>query len=178
VAAESELPNFPGRDGGAEEDGDNVHHGAGNPAENETIHQETEVDGFEATKESGWFAGVTELGEFDVGHDFRATPITREEKYGEHAGEALIPPKPISGDALRGDETRNEERRIGGEGGGDHRSAGKPPGDVAARDEKLRGVTAGAAAVIDADQKIDEEIADDDNPVGGCKGHEPLSVVL
>ncbi len=172
------MPNFSRCDRGTEKDSDDVHHGARNPAEDEAVHEEPEIDGFETAEESGWLAGVTELGEFDVGHDFGAAPVTSEEKDGQHAGEALIPPKPISGDALRGDEAGDEERRVGGERRGDHGSTGEPPGDITAGDEELRGITAGAAAVIDANQKIDEEIADDDNPIGGCKGHEPLSVVL
>src|SRR5260221_6195092 len=178
MIAERKLPNLSRCDSGAEENGDDVHHGAGDPAENEAVHEKAEVDGFEAAEESRVFAGVTELGEFDVGHDLRAAPITREEKDGEHAGEALIPPQPVTGDALRRDKTGDEKRRVGGKGGGDHGGAGKPPRDVAAGDEKFGGGTAGAAAAIDAGEKIDEEIADDDNPIGGCKGHEPLSVVL
>src|SRR5262249_17451745 len=120
-------------------------------AKDEAVHEQTEIDGFEAAKKSCRLAGVAELGEFDVGHDFRATPITREEKDGEHTRKALIPPKPVACDPLRRDEPGNEQRSIGGECGRDHRGACKPPGNVAARDEELSGVAARALAIIDAD---------------------------
>jgi len=70
--------------------------------------------------------------EFDVGHDFPARrQIAREEKDGEHAGEALIPPKAIfSGDALRGNEAGDEQRRVGGERRGPTMEVPASPGDV------------------------------------------------
>ena len=165
VAAEREFDNFAFRDGGAEEDGDDVNHRARDPAEDEAVHEQAEVDGFEAAEEGSGLAGVAKLGELDVGHYFGATPIAREEKDREHAGEALVPPEPVAGDALRGDEASDEKRRVGSECGGDHGRSGEPPGNIAAGDEEFGGVAGSAAAVVDADHEIDQQVADDDGPV-------------
>jgi hypothetical protein len=62
------------------------------------------------------------------------------------------PPDPIAGDALGVDQAGDEQRRIGGEGGGDHGSAGQPPGHVATGDEIIFGVFGGAAAEVEPEQ--------------------------
>lgn len=178
MIADRDFPNFALRDRIAKKDGDDVNHRAGDPADDETVHQKPEINGFESAEECRRLAGVAKLCQFDVGHDFGTTPIASEEKDSEHPGEALVPPEPVAGDALRGDQASDEQGSIRSKSGGDHGSAGEPPRNIAAGDEKLGCIAARTAAIVDADQKIDEEIADNDDPIGGSKGHGPLFWLL
>jgi hypothetical protein len=171
VAAEADGEDAALGDGVAEENGGDADHGFDDPAEDEAVHEGAEVDGAEAAEEGGGFALVAELDKFDVGENFCAAPVAREEEDGHHAAEALRPPEPVAGDAVAGDEAGDEERRVGGECGGDHGSAGEPPGNVAAGDEKFLGTAGGTAAVVERDEKIEEQVGGDDDPVGGGEGH-------
>ena len=171
VAAESDLEDAALGDGVAEENGGDADHGFDDPAEDEAIHQRTEIDGAKAAKESGGFALVAELDEFDVGEDFGAAPVASEEEDRHHAAEALRPPKPVAGNAVASNEACNEERSVGGEGRGDHGGAGEPPGDIAAGNEKLLGAAGRAAAVVETDEEIEEQVGGDDDPIGGGEDH-------
>jgi len=171
VAAEADAQDAALGNGVTEEDGGDADHGFDDPAEDEAVHEGAEVDGAKAAEEGGGFALVAELDELDVGEDFGAAPVAREEEDGHHAAEALRPPEPVAGDAVAGDEAGDEERSVGGEGGGDHGSAGEPPGDVAAGDEELFGAAGGAAAVVEADEEIEEQVGGDDDPIGGGEDH-------
>src|SRR5580692_8779783 len=91
-------------DGVAEEDGGDADHGFDDPAEDEAVHQSSEIDGAEAAEKGSGFALVTKLDEFDVSENFGAAPVAREEKDSHHAAETLRPPKPVAGDAVAGDQ--------------------------------------------------------------------------
>jgi len=171
VAADADGEDAALGDGVAEKDGSDADHGFDDPAEDEAVHEGAEVDGAEAAEEGGGFALVAELDEFDVGEDFGAAPVAREEEDGHHAAETLRPPEPVSGDTVAGDEASDEERRVGGESGGDHGSAGEPPGNVAAGDEEFFGAAGRAAAVVEADEEIEEQVGGDDDPIGGGEDH-------
>src|SRR5271155_2988645 len=167
VAAEADRQDAALRDGVAEKDGGDADHGFDDPSEDKAVHERAEVDSAEAAEESGGFALVAELDEFDVCEDFGAAPVAGEEEDGHHAAEALRPPEPVAGDAVACDEAGDEEWRVGGESGRDHGGAGEPPGDVAAGDEKLFGAAGGAAAVVKTDEEIEEQVGGDDDPVDG-----------
>src|SRR6202041_1405263 len=67
--------------------------------------------------------------------------------------------------------TGDEQWSIGRESGGDHGSAGEPPGNVASRDEIIFRTLTGAAAEIKSEQKRDHQIADNCGPVEQSKCH-------
>src|SRR5438876_8156636 len=171
VAADRELQDAAGGDHGTEEDGDDVCHSIGDPAEDETVHQQSEVEGLEAAQKSGGLAAVANLGQLDVGKNLGAAPVAGKEKDGEHAAEAHAPPDPVAGDSLGGDDAGDQQRSISRESRGHHRGTGQPPGDVAARDEKIFGVAGGAPAVIKTDEQVDDKVAGDDEPVDVSQGH-------
>ena len=171
VAAERELEDAALGDGVAEENGGDADHGFDDPAEDEAVHQRAEIESAKTAEECGGLALVTKLDKFNVGEDFGAAPIAREEKNGHHATEALRPPEPVTGNAVFCDEAGDEERRVGGESCGDHGSAGEPPGNVAAGDEKFLGAAGGAAAIVKTDEQIEEQVGGDDDPVDGGKDH-------
>ena len=171
MASEGKGENAALGDHGSERHSDDVDHGARDPAEDEAVHEQTEIDGFKSAEEGGGLAGIANLDEFDVGENFGTAPVAREEENGGHAGEAQAPPDPVAGDTLGGDESADEEGRVGGEGGGHHRGAGKPPGDIAAGDEKVFSGTAGFAAVVDADEQVEEQVGSDNEPVEMRKRH-------
>src|SRR5882757_4853267 len=60
-------------------------HGLDDPAENQTIHQGAQIKSAKTAQESGGLAAVTQLHKLHVGEDFRAPPITREEKNRHHS---------------------------------------------------------------------------------------------
>src|SRR5438874_9373894 len=104
MTADGELQDAAGGDHGTEQDGDDVGHGVGDPAEDEAVHQQSEIKRLEATQEGSRLAAITNLGQLDVGEDFGAAPVAGEEKNGEHAAKAHAPPDPVAGDALGGDD--------------------------------------------------------------------------
>src|SRR5438477_9398897 len=53
---------------------DDAHHRLGDPAENEAVHQQTDVDGAEAAQKSCRLARVATLGELYVSQQSRASP--------------------------------------------------------------------------------------------------------
>ena len=171
VAAYGDLEHATGGDGVAQQNSGDADHGFDDPAEDEAVHQRAEIDGAKAAEESGGLAFVAELDKFDVGENFGAAPIARKEKNRHHAAQALRPPQPVPGDAIFGDEAGDEERRVGGESGGDHGSTGEPPGNIAAGDEKFFGAAGRAAAVIQTDQEIQEQVSRDYDPVGSGERH-------
>ena len=171
VAAETDAENAALRDGVTEKDGRDADHSFDDPAENEAVHERAEIDGAEAAEEGGGFALIAELDEFDVGKNFGAAPVAREEKDGHHAAEALRPPEPVAGDAVARDESGDEQRSVGGESGGDHGGAREPPGNVAAGDEKFFGTAGGPAPVVKRDEEIEEQVGGDYDPISGGKDH-------
>ena len=158
--ARKSVEEPPGSHGGAERGADDIDHRFGDPAEDHAVHQQAEVDGAETAEEGGGISGVAHFGELDVGHQAGAAPEAREEKDGHHSGGKEGPPDPVAGDSLGVDEAGDEQRRIGGEGGGDHGSAGEPPGSGASGDEIIFGALSGAAAEIEAEQKSYYEVTD------------------
>src|SRR4029077_9649158 len=113
MAAEADAQDAALGDGVSKEDGGDADHGFDDPGGDEAVHESAEGDGAKATEEGSGFALVAELDEFDVGEDFGAAPVAREEEDGHHAAEALRPPEPVAGDAVAGDEAGDEERRVG-----------------------------------------------------------------
>ena len=129
----------------AEDQLQDLDHREVDPAEDDAVDGDAEIERAEAAQEGGGFAGVADLGEFDIGHDAGAAPQAGVEEDGEHAAGDEVPPQPVAGDAAHRDHAGDGERRVGGEGGGDHGSAGQPPGDVAAGEEEFVDVFSGAA---------------------------------
>ena len=150
----------PGLHRGAERGADDVDHGLGDPAEDQAVHQQTEIDGAKSAQKRGGLSGVAHFGELHVGHQAGATPQAREEKDRHHSGRQKRPPDPVAGDSLGVDEAGDEQRRIGGESGGDHGSAGEPPGNGASGDKIIFGAFSGAAAEIEAEEKSYYEVTD------------------
>jgi hypothetical protein len=171
VAAEANGEDAALCDGVAEEDCRDADHRFDDPTEDEAVHEGAKVDCAETAEEGGGFALVAELDEFDVGEDFGAAPVAREEKDGHHAAKTLGPPEPVARDTVARDEAGDEKWRVGGKSSGDHGSASQPPGNVAAGDEKFLSAAGRAAAVIEADEEIEEQVGGDDDPIGGGEGH-------
>ena len=130
------------------------------------------INGAKTAQEGGRLAFVAELDKFDVGENFRAAPISGKEKNGHHAAEALRPPQPVAGDSVFSYQAGDEQRGVGGEGGGHHRGAGQPPGNIASRYEKFFSGAAGFAAVVDADEQVEQQVGTNDQPVEMRKRHE------
>ena len=152
VITQRKLPHFTLRNGGPQQHCDDVHHRSCHPSQNEAVHQQAKINCFQSTQERCRFSGVSQLRQLNVGHDFRAPPVSREEKYCQHPGKTLVPPQPVAGDPLRLHKTCNKERRISGKCGGNHAGSSQPPGNVSARNKKFRSISAGAPAVINSDQ--------------------------
>ncbi len=146
-------------------------HGQVDPAEDDAVDRNAEVKRAEAAQERGGFAGIADFAEFDVGHDAGAPPQAGVEEDGEHAAGDEVPPQPVACDAAHRHHAGDGQRRVGGEGGGDHGGAGQPPGDVAAGEEKLIDVLAGARFVVEADGEVEEEVKGDYQPVDGGELH-------
>src|SRR5581483_4919023 len=81
-------------------DRDDADHCTRDPAENEAVHEQAEIDRFESAQEGCWIAAVSNLAELDVGENFRTTPIAGEEEHGQHAADTEPPPDPVAGDSL------------------------------------------------------------------------------
>ena len=171
VATEADAEDSALSDGVAEKNSGDADHRFDDPAEDETVHQRAEIDGAEAAEKGGGFALIAELDEFDVGKNFGAAPVAREEKDGHHAAKALRPPEPVAGDAVARDESGDEQRSVGSESGGDHGSTGEPPGNVSAGDEKFFGTAGGPAPVVKRDEEIEEQVGGDYDPISGGKDH-------
>ena len=153
------------RRGEAECEGEDLDHGEVDPAHDDGVDGEREIERAEAAQEGGGAAGVTELGEFDIGEDLGASPERSEEEDGEHAGESEAPPEPVAGDALLVDEAGDDEGGVCAEGGGHHGCAGQPPGNAAAGEEELTDVARRAPHVIEADGEVEGKVERDDKPV-------------
>jgi hypothetical protein len=123
-----------------------------------------------AEKGSGTSA-VANLGELHVREQAGTPPQPGEEEDGHHSGEQEAPPQPVAADALAVHEPGDHQRGVGGEGGGDHGSAGEPPVHVAPGDEVVVHGLAGAAAEVESEREGDAEIGDDGGPVEEGEGH-------
>ena len=115
--------------------GEDFRHAEVDPAHDDDVDDESQVGGAKGAEEGGRFAGVTQLGELDVGDDFRPAPQPREKENGQHPGGQHRPPQPVSGDAVFHDHLGDRQRRVGGERRRDHRRAGQPPRHRPTRDE-------------------------------------------
>src|SRR5215813_10342192 len=104
----ADLKNCAFRDQRTENYGDNVDHRSCNPAEDETVHEKSQIDCFESSEKSSRLAAVADLAELYVGQDFCAPPITRKEKHSQHAANAKPPPDPIARDAVAGNSAANK----------------------------------------------------------------------
>ncbi len=155
----------------AESGGDDAGHGLGDPSENDAIHQQAEIDGAEAAQEGGGLAAVTDLGKLHVGEQSAAPPEAGEEEDGHHAGEQRSPPEPVSADALGIDEAGDDQRSVGGKGGGDHGGSGQPPVHVAPGDKVVIHAFCGALAEAEAEQDGDCKIPEDGQPIEKRESH-------
>src|SRR5439155_4802965 len=82
-----------------------------------------------------------------------------------------VPPAPIAGDALGGDEAGHDERRVRGEGRRHHRGAGEPPRRLPAGEKVLVEALAAAAREVEADDRTEDEVGGDDRPVDRGQRH-------
>ena len=151
--------------GDPQTDGHDAGHGLGDPAEDQTVHQQAEVKGAKTAQESRGLARVAHLRELYVGEQARAPPQAGEKKHRHHARGQKAPPQPVAGDPEFVDQTGDEQGGIGGEGGGHHGGARQPPGDGASGDKVIVDAFARAAAKIEAQDQGDGQIADDGRPV-------------
>jgi hypothetical protein len=106
-----------------------------------------------------------QFGELDIGHHVGATPEPCEEEHGQHPAHHEAPPEPVAGDAVCGDEARDDERRVGGKCGRHHRRAGEPPRHLPAREEILVQAFATAAGEREANAGRQDEVGGDDRPI-------------
>src|SRR4029077_19099620 len=94
-----------------------------------------------------------------------------EEEDGEHPAHHEVPPEPVARHALGGDERRYDERRVGGEGGGDHGRAREPPRGLATGEEVLAEALPAAPGEVEPDDRAEEEVRGDNGPVDRRDGH-------
>ena len=86
----------------AEHEHQDLDHRQIDPAENDAVDGNPEIERAEAAQECGGFAGIADLGELDIGHDAGAPPEPRVEEDRHHAAGDEAPPEPVAGDsALR-----------------------------------------------------------------------------
>ena len=141
-------------------------HGAGDPAHDDQIDRQGEIERAEAPQHRRRLAAVAQLGELEVGEHARPAPEPGEEEDREDPRDRAVPPEPVAGDAVLGDQAGHHQRRVGREGGGDHRRAGEPPGQRPAGDEVLVQRLAGPPGVDQRDDRRGHEVERDDEPVG------------
>jgi len=102
VASESELHNASLCNRRAKQDGDDVDHGLGDPPQDEAVHEQAEIDGFESAQKGGGLAAIANLDKLHVGEDLRTAPVPREEEHRQHTADAQAPPDPVAGDTRFG----------------------------------------------------------------------------
>src|SRR5712672_1495877 len=159
------------RDSIAKQYSGDADHGFDDPAENQTIHQGAQIKSAKAAQESGGLAAVTQLHKLHVREDFRAPPITREEKNSHHSRKTLRPPQPIARNSILGNKPGDQQWRVCRKRSGYHGRAGQPPGYVSPRNKELLGAPRRAPAVVQADQQVQRQIDCDDNPISCGERH-------
>src|SRR5581483_3988587 len=82
-------------------DGDNVHHRPRHPSQDEAVHQQSEVNSFEAAQKRSRFAAIANFNQLYIRQNLRPPPIARKEEDGRHAAQAQAPPYPVTRDTLR-----------------------------------------------------------------------------
>jgi hypothetical protein len=155
----------------AERDLKDLDHRERDPTEDDQVDRQREVQRAEAAQERGGPAAVTDLGELHVGHHLRAPPEPRVEEHRQRAAHDEVPPEPVAGDSVRGDEAGHDERRVGGERRRDHRRAREPPRHGAPRDEVLLERLAALLREGEADADREDEVRRDDGPVEERQAH-------
>jgi hypothetical protein len=172
MSSERDLKHAAARDGGSKQDCNDIDHGLGDPAEDEAVHEQPQVDGLESAQKCRGFAAVANLNKLHIGQNFGAPPITGEKEYRQHAAHTQSPPYPVPGDALSRYQAADQQRGIRGERSRNHRGSGQPPGNVPPGNEEFFGIAAGATPVVDADQQIDQQVTRNHHPVNRGKRHE------
>ena len=140
-------------------------HRLGHPAQDQTVHQQAEIDGAEAAQKRGRLSGITHLGKLHIGQQSGAAPQAGKQKHRHHARQQKRPPQPVPGNALGIDQAGDHQRRVGGKRGRHHRRARQPPGDVAPGHKVIVHALARARAEIESQHQSDAEIQDDCRPV-------------
>src|SRR5438046_1045021 len=129
MAADGDLNYASFFNQGPQKDSDDTDHGIGDPTQNQAVHEQSQVSGFESAQKRSRLAAIPDLSELDIGKNLGAAPVARKKEDRHHAADAEAPPQPVSGDALRGNHATDEQGRVGGKSGGDHGSPSQPPGD-------------------------------------------------
>ena len=165
----------PDKDGGqsvpAEGHAEDLGHRQVDPADDEAVDRQAEIEGATPAEQRGRPATVAELHERDVGQDAGAAPEPREEEHAEHAAEGGAPPDPVPGDAVGGDDAGHRQRCVGGERGRHHRRAGQPPGQLAPGQEILPEALTGATRGAGSHDERKEETAGENEPVERRERH-------
>ena len=143
----------------AEHPSEHFRHPEVHPAHDDDVDKETEVRRAEAAQKRGGPSGVTELRQLDVGHHGRAPPELREEEDRQHPGREHRPPQPVPGDPVLGHHLGDGERRVGGEGGRDHRRSRDPPRHRARGEEVIEHGALRPAREEESDGEGHREIA-------------------
>ena len=130
-----------------------------------------EVQRPEAAQRRRRLAAVAQLGELEVGQHAGPAPQPGEEEDRQDARDGPVPPQPVAGDAVAGHQPGHDQRRVRREGRRDHRGAGEPPRQRAARDEVLVERLARLADIGQPDRGGDDEVEQDDQPVGEGEMH-------
>ena len=133
-------------------------HGEVDPADDQAVHEDAEVQCPEATQKSGRLACITQLDELRIGNDFRAPPQAGKEEDGHHAVEKKAPPEPVAGNSLSRHQACDRQRSVGGKGRGHHGRTRQPPGDLPAGNKKVARAGACLLAIVEPNQQIDREI--------------------
>ena len=165
------LQEMPLADGGAQRGADDVDHRLRHPAEDQAVHQHAEVDGAKSAQKCGGLAGIAHLRELHVGHQARAPPQARERENRHHSGGQERPPDPVSGDSLRVNQARDQQRSVRRERGGHHRSARQPPGNGAPGNKIIFGTSAGGAAKIQSQQESNQQVSNNRGPIQQSECH-------
>ncbi len=158
-----------------EEGAADLDHGGDHPGHGQAVDEHPGVDRLEAAQHRRRAAAVAQLDDLGVGDHPRAPPQPGEEEGRRQVGQRPAPPDPVAGDAARGDDAGDRQRRVGGEGGGDDRGAGQPPGKPAVGDEEAVDPGRRAAAEGDPQRYREADVENDDRPVDRLEGdlHRP-----
>ena len=140
-------------------------HRLGHPAQDQTIHQQTQIDRAKSTQKRRGLSGVAHFGKLHIGEQTRTPPQPGKQEHGHHSRRQKAPPEPVPRYALRVDQTRHHQRRIRRKRRGDHRRPCQPPRDLSPRYKIILRAPARTPPEIDSEQHHQQEVSGDHGPI-------------
>src|SRR5215813_5760582 len=100
VAAESELDNASLLNHRSQQHSNDAYHGVGDPAQDQAIHEQPEINRLESAQKGRRLAAVADFREFYVSENFSPSPVAGKVEHRHHSADAEAPPEPISCNSL------------------------------------------------------------------------------